>query len=280
MLERPEYKRRWATEPWEKKEKAALRGWILDRCEREDLWYGLRDGLRHPRTLTVSQLADEFRNDEDMQSVAALYAADHLGKRDLPLAKVLAEVIGDEHVPFLAALRYKDTGLRKREEWEQVWEKQREEDRTGERLNIAVPPKYAPKDFLKTSYWSQRGKLDVPKERFISYPGASPDSDDSLLIGWAGWDHKDQAQALVNLVNDRVEQAAWGSDKLKPLLAGLLEVMPWVHQWHGEYDDEWEGVPAEEFQAFLDEQRGRLQVSEQDLRDWRLENTGRGRKKA
>ena len=40
-----------------------------------------------------------------------------------------------------------------------------------------------------------------------------------------------------------------------PLLAGLAEVMPWVHQWHGEYDDDWGGIPAEEYQAYLDEQR-------------------------
>ncbi|WP_067479652.1 BREX-2 system adenine-specific DNA-methyltransferase PglX [Actinomadura hibisca] len=279
LLERPEYKRRWADEPWEKKERAALRTWILDRCERKDLWFRLRDGFEQPRTLTVAQLADQFRNDEDMQNVAALYATDHLNKRDLPLAQVLAEVIADEHVPYLAALRYTDTGLRKREEWEQTWEKQREEDRTGTRLDIAVPPKYAPKDFKKNSYWSHRGKLDVPKERFISYPGASPDADSSLLLGWAGWDHKDQAQALVNLVNDRTEQAGWESEKLKPLLAGLLEVLPWVHQWHGEHDSEWGGVPAEEFQAFLDDQCTAHRFSERNLRDWQPPAATRGRKK-
>ncbi|MGI5422180.1 BREX-2 system adenine-specific DNA-methyltransferase PglX [Actinomadura luteofluorescens] len=280
LIERPEYKRRWATEPWEKKEKAALRNWILDRCEREDLWYGLRDGYRQPRTLTVNQLADQFKDDADMQNVAALYASDHMKKRDLPLAKVLAEVIADEHVPHLAALRYKDTGLRKRAEWEQVWDLQREEDRTGKRLDIAVPPKYAPKDFQKTSYWSQRGKLDVPKERFISYPGASPDADDTLLLGWAGWDHKDQAQALANLVNDRAEVGAWDAEKLTPLLVGLLEVLPWVKQWHGEEDPDWGGVPAEEFEAFLREQLGRYELSEQDLKAWRPPAKGRGRKKA
>ncbi|WP_067467828.1 DUF7008 domain-containing protein [Actinomadura macra] len=129
-----------------------------------------------------------------------------------------------------------------------------------------MPPKYAPKDFKKPSFWSQRGKLDVPKERFISYPGASPDADDALLIGWAGWDHKDQAQALANLVNDRAEVGAWGAEKLTPLLAGLLEVLPWVKQWHGEYDAEWEGVPAEEFETFLNEQLSRYELSEQDLK--------------
>ncbi len=275
LIERPECKRRWAAEPWEKKERAALRTWLLDRCEREDLWFGLRDGVRHPRTLTISQLADQFKDDADMQSVAALYATDHLGKRDLPLAKVLEEVLADEHVPYLAALRYKDSGLRKRAEWETVWEKQREEDRTGKRLDIEVPPKYASADFRKGSYWSHRGKLDVPKERFISYPGASLYSDKDMLLGWAGWDHKDQAQALVNLVNDRAEDAGWDTDRLVPLLAGLLELMPWVKQWHGEYDAEWEGVPAEEFQAFLDDRRGHHRLSEQDLRDWRPATTRR-----
>ncbi|MGH3373437.1 MAG: BREX-2 system adenine-specific DNA-methyltransferase PglX [Actinoallomurus sp.] len=278
LIERPEFKRRWLSKPRKIREEEALRGWLLDRCEREDIWFGLRDRLRHPRMLTVSQLADQFRNDEDMQSVAALYASDHLGKRDTPLVEVLKEVIKDGHVPYLAALRYKDSGLSKRNDWEQVWELQREEDRTGKQLDIAVPPKYTSADFKKPSYWRNRGKLDVPKERFISYPEASPDADDTLLLGWAGWDHKDQAQALVNLVNDRTEQAAWDTDRLTPLLAGLLEVMPWVHQWHGEYDADWEGVPAEEFQAFLDDQRGKHGLTEETLRAWRPAG-GRGRKK-
>ena len=36
---RPECKRRWQSEPWEKKERAALRNWLLERCEDRDLWY-------------------------------------------------------------------------------------------------------------------------------------------------------------------------------------------------------------------------------------------------
>jgi hypothetical protein len=227
--------------------------------------------------LTVSQLADQFRTDEDMQSVAQLYAADHLGKRDWTLAQVLAAVVAVEHVPYLAALRYRESGLAKRAEWERVWEKQREEDRTGQRLDIAVPPKYKPADFARPSYWTHRGKLDVPKERFLSYPGASPDADPTLLLGWAGWDHKDQAQVLVNLVNDRGADAGWGADRLTPLLAGLQEVLPWVRQWHGEYDPEWEGVPAEDLAGFLDAQQTRHGLSAGELRAWAPERAKRGR---
>ncbi|MGW7239258.1 BREX-2 system adenine-specific DNA-methyltransferase PglX [Streptomyces sp. NPDC054804] len=281
LIERPEFKRRWSTEPWEKREAAALRSWLLHAAEREDLWYEERDGFTVPRPLTVNQLADALRHDKDAQAVAELYAADHLGKRDASLATVLAAVIEAEHVPYLAALRYKDTGLRKRAQWEQVWEQQREEDRTGQRLDIKVPPKYTGADFLKHSFWSNRGKLDVPKERFISYPGASLESDSSLLLGWAGWNHRDQADALVGLVRNRVEDGGWDKKdpRLVPLLAGLREVLPWVHQWYGEYDEEWEGNPAEEFQAALESGRADAEVSEADLVKWRPEKKTRGRQK-
>ncbi|MEU0680283.1 BREX-2 system adenine-specific DNA-methyltransferase PglX [Streptomyces albogriseolus] len=281
LIERPEYKRRWSTEPWEKREAAALRNWLLDAAEREELWFEERDGFTVPRPLTVNQLADELRHDQDVQAVAALYAADHLGKRDASLATVLAAVIEAEHVPYLAALRYKDSGLRKRAQWEQVWEQQREEDRIGKRLDIKVPPKYTSADFLKHSYWSNRGKLDVPKERFISYPGASPEADGSLLLGWAGWNHRDQADALVGLIRSRVETGGWTKDdpRFVPLLAGLREVLPWVHQWYGEYDEEWEGNPAEEFQAALDTGRAERELSEADLVNWRPEKKTRGRPK-
>lgn len=218
----------------------------------------------------------------DVQSVAALYAADHLGRRDASLATVLAAVIEPEHVPYLSVLRYKETGLRKRAQWEQVWEQQREEDRTGQRLDISVPPKYSGTDFLKHSYWSNRGKLDVPKERFISYPDASTDNDQSLLLGWAGWNHREQAEALTNLVHDRADKDGWPKDdpRFVPLLAGLQEAMPWVHQWYDEFDAEWDGNPAEEFQSALNLGRTERHLSESDLRAWRPEKKRGGWKKA
>jgi hypothetical protein len=279
LIERPECKRRWAATPWAKKEEQALRSHLLDLTEDESLWYGLRDGYRQPRTLTTTQLADALRSNEAVTATAALLAADHFGKPDMPLTAVLAQVLVDQHVPHLAALRYKDSGLRKRAQWEQVWEMQREEDRTGERLDIPVPPKYASADFLKASYWSHRGKLDVPKERFVSYPGASPDADaDTLLLGWAGWNHADQAQALINLINDRSNNDGWGTDRIVPLLAGLQEMLPWVQQWHGEYDPEWEEAPADAVRLFLDNECAQRGLSHADLAAWRPAPAARGRR--
>ena len=281
LIERPECKRRWATDPWEKKEKAALRTWLLDRCEDRDLWFHLRDGLEQPRTLTVGQLADELTRQpdaDDISTVAGLYAA-HLDKPNLTLEQVLLDATDAEHVPYLTAYRYKDSGLRKRAQWEEVWDLQREEDEDGERRDIPIPPKYTSADFAKASYWSNRGKLDVPKERFISYPDANPESDPTLLLGWAGWDHRDQALALLNVVEDRRKRFDWQADKLVALLAGLAELMPWLRQWFGEVDEEWgEESAADEIGGFLDGELARLELSAADLAGWQPAKKGRGRK--
>lgn len=265
LIERPEYKRRWASEPWEKKEKDALRGWLLDRCEARELWFAADDsGSESPKAMTVGRLADRLQDDADFVSVARLYAGE-----DVALIDVLTEVLDAEHVPFIPALRYKDPGLRKRAQWEETWRLQRQEDETGERLDIKVPPKYTSADFVKNSYWRNRGKLDVPKERFISYPGASPDGDKTLLLGWAGWDHAEQARALATLVDERTTRDGWELERLMRLLVGLDEVLPWVKQWHGDIDPMTGLSPAVAYEGYLQEQLERHGLPREELAKWR-----------
>ena len=269
LIEQPEYKRRWQGEPWEQMEREALKDWLLDRCEDRSLWYG-PDG--QPRAMTVHRLADRLHADADVVSVARLLAGKHGN-----LADVLTEIIADEHVPYLAQLRYRDSGLFKRAAWEQTWELQREEDRTGEPADIPVPPAYISADFVKNSYWSQRGKLDMPKERFISYPLASPDSDTSMLLGWAGWDHREQAHALVTLIEERSTADGWDASRLTPLLAGLAEIMPWVRQWHDEIDDRFGISTVEAYEAYLADQREKHRLTEEELTSWTGPPVRRGR---
>ncbi|WP_207947171.1 BREX-2 system adenine-specific DNA-methyltransferase PglX [Actinomadura sp. 7K507] len=266
LIERPEYKRRWATDPWEKKEKDALRDWLLDRCEAHELWFAPdHSGHEQPRMMTVGRLTDRLQDDVDFVSVARLYAGD-----DVALIDVLTEILDTGHVPFIPALRYKDSGLRKRAQWEETWRLQRQEDEDGERLDIKVPPKYTSADFVKNSYWRNRGKLDVPKERFISYPGASPDGDKTLLIGWAGWNHAEQAHALVTLIEERTTEDGWELERLMPLLAGLDEVLPWVKQWHSEVDPMTGLSPAVAYEGYLQQQVERYPgLSREELAQWR-----------
>ncbi|WP_433391047.1 BREX-2 system adenine-specific DNA-methyltransferase PglX [Micromonospora sp. KLBMP9576] len=238
LIERPECKRRWATDGWDVMQAKALRDWLLDRLEAPELW-----GDR-PTPQSVAQLADKVRHDEEFRSVLELW----VGRDDYDLTKTLAKLVADEHVPYLPVHRYKPSGLRKRAQWERTWMQQRLED-AGEDVKIAVPPKYTSADFTKPSYWRARGKLDVPKERFISYPKAGRDSDGTELLGWAGWDHLAQAQALATVYLDRKLQAAWPAERLLPLLAGIAELEPWLHQW---YADERPGFPGSPAQFFTD----------------------------
>jgi hypothetical protein len=132
-----------------------------------------------------------------------------------------------------------------------------------------VPPKYTSADFVKASYWRNRGKLDVPKERFVSYPHAGRDGDPSLLIGWAGWDHREQAQALAILIVEREQTDGWGAERLTALLAGLREVLPWVRQWHGEFDPGIGDSPAAVYDGFLAETTNRHHLTDAALTTWR-----------
>ncbi len=180
----------------------------------------------------------------------------------------------DEAVPFLAAYRYKDSGLRKREAWEQTWALQRRED-AGERVGpIPVPPKYTSADFRKTSYWQARGKLDVPKERFIAYPDAGRETDPTLLLGWAGWDHAQQFLALATIITER-EAEGWSADRLLPLVAGLDEVQPWVEQWHADVDPEY-GVSMAVFcKEQLTMRAAQVGRTREELRQWRPKPSAR-----
>ncbi len=226
LLERPEHKRRWAIQEWDKREQAALRGWLLDRLEDRAHWF---DARNRPLPRTVAQLADQVARDRDLVSVLALWE----GRPDVPVSESLLRLLADEAVPFLAAHRYTDAGLRKRAAWEETWALQRREDAGQDVGTIAVPPKYAKPDFRRGSYWTSRGKLDVPKERFIGYPDAGRDTDPTPLLGWAGWDHAEQALALGRVVTER-EAEGWPDERLVPLVAGLAELQPWVDQWHAE----------------------------------------------
>ncbi|MGX5187511.1 BREX-2 system adenine-specific DNA-methyltransferase PglX [Streptomyces avermitilis] len=271
MVERPEYKRRWATEGWDALQEKALRSWLLDRMENRDHWF---DENGQPIILTLSRLIDALSRDEDFVSVAKLYAP----RKDLP--KVVAELITDEHVPFLSPLRYKPAGLKKRADWEEVWDLQRNEDAAPDepakrkiRDSIPVPPKYTSADFLRPSYWKARGKLDVPKERFISYGqtnAATPE-----LYGWAGWDHREQAQALATYFTN----TALTSEEITPFLAGLLELQPWLHQWHYEFDMLYSGSPADFFAGYRQQLQGEHGLTDDDLRAWRPPTATRGRTK-
>ncbi|MCI1192607.1 BREX-2 system adenine-specific DNA-methyltransferase PglX [Calidifontimicrobium sp. SYSU G02091] len=256
-------KRRWEWPVWDELERTALRDWLLDRLEAPHLWPA---GDDHPPQLTtVNRLADAVRGDAGFMQIAELYA----GHSGFDVAQVVAELVAGESVPFLPVLRYTDTGLRKRAQWEATWALQRRED-AGENVGkIPVPPKYQSKDFLKADFWRLRGGLDVPKERWVSYPGCERGADGSLVIAWAGWNHLQQATALAAYYLDMKDNEGWPRERLQPLLAGLLELVPWLKQWHNEVDPTFGERMGDYYEGFLNDQARELGFTRDDLRAWK-----------
>jgi hypothetical protein len=274
LIERPEYKRRWSMEPWEDMEQKALRSWLLDRLEDRCYW-----PAEDPRVISTRTLADAARHDADFLAVAAL----HVGRDAFDLDALVAELVGKESVPFLAALRYSDSGQRKRADWEATWDKQRAEDaidadaasaaeakrrKQAEVGDIPVPPKYRTPDFLSQDFWRLRGGLDVPKERFVSFPHCARDAEDSLPVLWAGHDHLARARAIAAWYVERKDTDGWGAARLTPLLAGLLELVPWLKQWHNGIDADTGLRMGDFFAGFVEEEARGLGLTLADLRAW------------
>lgn len=269
LLESPEHKRRWASEPWEKQQEHALRDWLLDQLEDRKFWFGGPT----PAPRSIAQLADEVGRDANVTSVLALWE----GRPDVPVVQSLTKLLTDEVVPFLAAYRLKESGLSKREAWEETWDLQRKED-AGVRVGlIPVPPKYTNADFKKASWWQARGKLDVPKERFILYPNAGRTTDGSLLLGWAGWDHAEQSLALASIIGER-EAEGRADEDLVPLVAGLAELQPWVEQWHADIHPAYGQSLAVFCREQLAERSRQVGLSTDQLAAWRPPATTRRRK--
>lgn len=266
LIEQPEFKRRWNLPMWEEMEQAALKKWLLDRVEANAIW-------QEHAPVSCARLRDALARDADWTSVAEIYNGGPIDNLDDFIIRLAVA----EAVPFLPILRYSESGLRKRTEWEQVWELQLKED-AGENVEIPVPPKYSTNDFRKGDYWRLRGGLDIPKERFILYPAFERDADASPVLGWAGWNHLEQARALAGYYQRMRQEEGWEPERLKPILAGLLDLKPCLLQWHNELDPEIGVRMGEYFVQFAEGQCQELGFSPEDVGAWQPATAASGRR--
>ncbi|MGK3964064.1 BREX-2 system adenine-specific DNA-methyltransferase PglX [Sorangium sp. So ce118] len=311
QIETAVYKRPWLgmqgvfghnTASFRERQIEDLYGWLYDRAEA-----ALRD-RPDPRPIPVRSLAHTLHQDPKIRAVAEVLT----GSSNYDLEAILGDLVAKEAVAAAKCQRYTESGLEKRALWEKAWDLQRRED-AGEKVSIDLPPKYDQKDFENAAtVWRLRGKLDVPKERFIAYPTATPPPGATgkagLVYSWAGWTHLEQLQAAIELwqeeiglhghelipratrqareeelgaaaaaADEKLLRDAAVRDKLMPLLQTMADLFPWVRQWHNE-----DGETADAFEAYVSEQARRLEVSVDDARAYRrpARSGGRGRKAA
>jgi hypothetical protein len=166
----------------------ACEGWLLDRLE------DVLRSLEAPRCLSTGELSARLAAAAGALDVISIYRR-RVGQGELT---ALAAALVDAHaVAHLAGDRHTKTGLEKRAAWEETWQMQERED-AGEDVVVPVPPKYDAKDYRDAVTWRLRGKLDVPRERFIRYPAAAPDGVEPMY-GWAGWNAEQRAMVLKAL---------------------------------------------------------------------------------
>ena len=301
LIEDPHYKRRWIgrqgvfnhsrdTDELE----SACKTWMQDELDSFGFWC-------RPELNSCAKVAESLNGHNRFRMIAELYR----GRPDFEMAALITELVEAESVPFLPVLRYNEEGLDKRKAWERIWEMQRHEDtvdaetqtdseipdamkpgvargrKVEEIGDIPVTPKYDSKDFRKQSYWSLRGKLDVPKERFVSFPFCERDGDPTPVIAWAGWDHLQLAQAIAAYYERVKNYEGWTAERRVPLLVGILELLPWLKQWHNEIHAEYHERMGDFFQQFVEDEARAMEMTLDQIRGWTppVQSRTRGRKK-
>ena len=273
LIESPENKRRWNSGFHLVQGRRALTDWCLTRLSEPKFWL---DSLGRPTPKSVAVLADDVARDKELSVSLELLE----GRPDVPLVETLSRLVDDWTVPVLTVERLTESGLRKHAAWKSTWSHQRAEDNDGfVATGVATaPPTYGADDFRDAVTGRLRGRVDVPRERFVRFPSASRDGDSAETLGWAGWDHAQQALALATLIQSG-EQKGWSEDRLIPLVAGLSELFPWVEQWHTDSDPLYGGgSPAEFFSGLLDNYMVKLGATRESLAAWRPPAPTRGRK--
>ena len=73
------------------------------------------------------------------------------------------------------------------------------------------------------------------------------------------------------------EREGWTAERLAPLLAALLELLPWVRQYHNATDPEFGIGMGDYFEGFIDEEARALSLTHESIRAW-APPEGRGRR--
>jgi hypothetical protein len=235
LLETPPYKRRWQLADWVSETKKAAESWLLDRLE--DL---LAPGgpLADPKPYRLEDVVAAWSRDPRVAAVAGVWTGTGLS---VDLTLVAEKLLRSNALPDNPHRLYSAEGLRKLDEWKAVWALQDRED-AGEKIDaIPLPPKFEKTDFAKAEFFSTRGKLNVPRERFILFAELSPNR-----FGWNGWRDRERALAQVEAFalaeNDPilpVPPPTSDDPRRCGVTYGLWESLPDVKRWgaaeeHGE----------------------------------------------
>jgi hypothetical protein len=256
LIENEAYKRRWLVTPkhlagrvetFEDRSQARLRALLVDGIEAAAKDRG--------RTFVLEQLVASLQDDPRVLAVCEVLT----GRKDFSLAQLVSDALFADTVPSHPFHVYKPAGLVKRAAWERTWEDQRRED-AGEKVTPEIPPSYGSGDFLKTEYWQLRGKLDVPKERFIAFTEVPGRAGAETLYGWAGWTPLERVKAILTIDEELEDAGVPLADRIG-LLDSAWRLLPDVARE--------DAAAATRLKAELQALVGPTGPSKEQLEDWR-----------
>lgn len=189
LLEDPLYKRRWIPPDYDREFRDAAAWWLAEKLE-----WALE---HHGKPISLRQWARLMGQDERVAAVLEVLTDTQMYDLDEELLKV----IGANAVPNRPEHYLKPEGLRK-------FYAARQSEPPG-------TPEYKSDEFSDGTAWKLRGKLNIPRERFISYTefdhtqrGVDAPESGGPWFGWAGWDPAQRADALAFLL-DQANRAGW-----------------------------------------------------------------------
>jgi hypothetical protein len=189
LLEDPLYKRRWIPPDYDQEFRDAAQWWLAEKLE-----WALE---QHGQPISLRQWARIMGRDERV--TATLEGLTDTQMYDLD--EELLKVIQANAVPNRPEHYLKPEGLRK-------FYTARQSDPPG-------TPQYKRAEFSDGTAWKLRGKLNIPRERFIAYTefdhtqrGVDAPDSGGPWFGWAGWDPAQRADALAFLL-DQANRAGW-----------------------------------------------------------------------
>jgi hypothetical protein len=225
LIENATYKRPWLgrqgifgryDRTYAEKTHTALREWLLESIEANSTG---RSGA-----FTVEQVVASIQDNPRVLTICELLT----DRRDFDLVQLIAKALRDCSVPSHPSHIYSSMGLLKRQVWERTWEAQRR-DELGDHTEPTPPPTYERGDFLKPEYWQFRGKLDVPKERFVAFTEVPNRSAADTLFGWTGWTSVQRLKAVLSIDED-LEDAGVSLVDRAALLDSAWRLLPDVER--------------------------------------------------